>query len=110
MALDVFNEKSTRFVNLSFKDEEGNAVPPISPTTYTLHDEETGNIINGREDVDVPNLASSIFLELEPDDNVIIDTSKKFEVHVLTVKWTYNTDKKDNQEFRFNVENLTKVT
>lgn len=108
--MDTFNEKSTGFVTLTFKDENGDAVVPIPPTTYTLHDEDTKNIINGREDIAVPGLASSIDLELEPADNVIVDTAKVFEVHVLTIKWTYNTDKKDNKEYRFNVENLTKVS
>lgn len=108
--MDIFEEKATGYVVLTFKDEDGNAVVPISPTTYTLHDESTGGIINGREDTTVPSLASSIDLELEPDDNVIVTTSRTYEVHILTIKWTYNTDKKGTQEYRFAVENLTKVT
>lgn len=108
-ATDVFNEKETGFVTLTFTDEDGSAVTPDS-ATYTLHDEDTKDIINSREDTAVPGLASSTNLELTPDDNVLVDASKVYEVHILTIKWTYNTDKKGTQEYRFNVKNLTKVS
>lgn len=108
MSLPSFNEKTTGFVNLAFTDEDGDAVAPDS-ATYTLYDEVSGDIINSRDDTAVPGLASSVDLELEPDDNAIIDSNTVRETHVLLVKWVYDTDKEGKDNYRFVVENLTKV-
>ncbi len=108
-AVDIFNEKSTRFTNLAFRDENGNAVVPDS-ATYTLYDEETEKIINSRNATPIASLAASVDLELEPDDNVLVDSDKHMEAHILFVAWIYNTNKVGHDEFRFWVRNLTKVT
>lgn len=108
MTTDVFNEKETGYVTLVFTDEDGVAVVPDS-ATYTLYDEASGAIINSRNQTAISGLASSIELELESDDNVIVG-SDLYEPHILMIEWTYNTDKKGKDEYRFNVKNLTKVT
>lgn len=109
MAIDVFNEKETGYVALTFTDEEGAAVTPDS-ATYTLYDEASKNTINSRDQIVISGLASSIDLELEPDDNVIVNNTKTYEIHILLVEWIYNTDKKGKDEYRFSVKNLVKVT
>ncbi len=106
---DIFNEKTTGYVNLTFKDEDGNAVVPDS-ATYTLYNEATGAVINSRDAVNISGLASNYDLELTPADNVLFDADKIREIHILMVEWTYNTDKKGKDEYRFAVENLAKVS
>lgn len=105
---DIFNEKTTGYVNLSFKDEDGNAVVPDS-ATYTLYNEANAEIINGREDTEISGVTNDFDLELTPDDNIIVRNNEIRETHVLMIEWTYNTDKKGKDEYRFAVENLTKV-
>ncbi len=107
--MDTFNEKTTGYITLAFTDEDGTAVTPDS-ATYTLYNEATGAIINSRDAVSISGLASSYDLELTPDDNVIVDVTKIREAHILMIEWTYNTDKKGKDEYRFKVENLTKVS
>lgn len=107
--IDIFNEEETGYITLAFTDEDEAAVTPDS-ATYTLYNEENGGIINNRNATVIPGLATSIDLELEPDDNVLIDSDKDTEAHILFVQWVYNTDKVGHEEFRFYVRNLTKVT
>ncbi len=109
MTTDTFNEGETGYVNLAFTDEDETAVVPDS-ATYTLYNEVTGAVINSRSAIVIGSLAASIDLELEPDDNVIVDSSKSLEAHILFVQWVYNTDKVGHEEYRFFVRNLTKVT
>lgn len=108
MTTNTFDEEETGYVNLAFTDEDGTAVIPDS-ATYTLYDEVSGGIINDRTAVDIGSLAASVDLELEPDDNVIVDTDKTYEAHVLLVEWIYNTDKQGKEIYRFTVQNLAKV-
>lgn len=107
--IDTFEEESTGYITLAFTDEDGTAVTPAS-ATYTLYDEITESIINSRNATSISGLDTSVDLELEPDDNVIVTTGKNEETHILFVQWVYNTDKVGHDEFRFAVSNLTKVT
>lgn len=109
MAVDIFNEGETGFITLAFTDEDEVAVTPDS-ATYTLYNEETGAVINNRTAVVIGSLASSIDLELTPADNVLVNSSKIKEAHILFVQWVYNTNKVGHEEYRFWVRNLTKVT
>lgn len=108
MAIE-FNEKETGFVTLDFTNEDGDAVAPDS-ATYTLYNERDKTIINGRNQINIVGVTASFDLELEPNDNVIVDTSRDEEQHVLLVEWVYNTDKRGKQQVRIRVVNLTKVT
>lgn len=108
MAIE-FNEQETGFITLDFTNEEEVAVSPDS-ATYTLYNERDKTIINGRNQTDIAGVTASFNLELEPDDNVIVDTGRDEEQHVLLVEWIYNTDKLGKQQVRIRVVNLTKVT
>lgn len=108
-AVDIFNEEETGFINLAFTDEDEAAVTPDS-ATYTLYDEETAGIINSRNATAIGALATSVDLELTPDDNIIVTAGNDTEAHILFVQWVYNTDKVGHEEFRFYVRNLIKVT
>jgi hypothetical protein len=106
---NVFNEKETGYVTLTFTDEDDTAVIPDS-ATYTLYNKASGAIINNREDTAISSLAASIDLELVPNDNAIIDDTLESEEHVLFIKWVYNTDKQGKEEYCFYVKNLSKVS
>ncbi|MEE9356529.1 MAG: hypothetical protein V3U75_13140 [Methylococcaceae bacterium] len=107
--MDIFNERTTGYVNLAFKDEDGNAVAPDS-ATYTLHNTDANkSIINDRENTTISSPTASYDLELTPVDNAIQDDAKVREVHALLVKWVYNTDKQGKDVYKFAVENLDKV-
>jgi hypothetical protein len=111
-ATNVFNEKETGYITLTFTDEDDNAVTPDS-ATYTLYNEADNAIINSREGTTISPLAASVDIELTPSDNVIVDTAldnNVYEIHVLMIEWVYNTDKQGKDEHRFNVKNLTKVS
>lgn len=108
MAIE-FNEGETGFLTLAFTDQDGDPITPDS-AAYTLYNEKDSAIINSRNATAIGSLAASVDLELTPADNVIVDTERETEQHVLYVRWVYNTDKVGQQEQEFNVINLTKVT
>jgi len=109
-------EQSDAFVKLTLKDEDGSAlgVGAINSLTWTLYDEETGGIINSRQDQAETVTANPHYLRLEPDDNVIVTVTKDAEVHVLEVKYAYNSARANGltarKEIRLIVEDLEKVS
>lgn len=65
----------------------------ITSAQLTLRDDETGAVINGRENLDVLDKidATGLFhMALTPEDNVIVTATKDEEIHVATVTivWT----------------------
>ena len=103
-------EKSTYVVTAAFKDEDGDAVTPNSGLTWTLTD-ESGNIINLREDVDISS-ASSVNIVLTGDDLKWLAGVNKW--RVVTIEGTYDstlgTGLSFRDEVRFEIENLVAVS
>lgn len=113
-ALDEYNEGDDGAIELVFTDEVDNAVVPIS-AKYTLYDETTKDVLNSRENVVLSGLASTMYLLLTPDDNIIHnDPNGVEEIHVVEVEFVYNSslgnDRKRRKPFRFIVKNLVKVS
>lgn len=104
-------EKSTVVFTAAFTDEDGDAVVPTA-ITWTLSD-DTGNIINSREDVNVDTPASSIDIVVYGDDLAIIgdddDGARR-----LTISATYTSDLQAGlplkDSAKFTVTNLAAVS
>lgn len=112
--LDEFNEGDDGAIKLVFTDEDGDPVTPTS-ASYTLYDEKTQDALNGREDVALSSLASTMHLLLTPADNVIHGNPDIVEeIHVVEVKFVYTSSlgagRIRRKKFRFIVKNLAKVS
>ena len=75
-------ENSSYVVTVAFEDEDGDAVIPET-ITWTLRDEDTGSIVNSREDISIGTPAASNDVLLKGDDlEPLTLTSKKLIFHV----------------------------
>lgn len=94
------NELSTFLWEGTLKNEFGVALGPtdLATLTCTLVDEDTGAIINGRDNQNVLNAnnftlttasISNISWDTPEADNPIIDDTKETEIHIATIKWTF---------------------
>ena len=49
-------------------------------------------------------------ITIEADENTILNADSEYEERVLTVKWFYNNNsREENEEYRFRVKNLIGV-
>lgn len=101
-------EQSTFLILVSFVDAQGSEIIPTA-ANWTLTD-RYGTVINGRQHVDVINLAAEIGILLKGDDLQVVPSGV---TRVLTVEAYYDSilgvglPVKD--ECRFEVQNLLKV-
>lgn len=91
-------ERSTQKYTATIKDEADAAIAGTSLTTLTLtlYDEETGTILNGRDDQNVLNAnnvtvdgAGLLTWTMQPLDNQIVTTALAQERHLALFEWTY---------------------
>ena len=88
---DYAVEKSTYIVTMNFQDENEESVTPTA-ATWTLTD-ESGNVINSRDDVALSGLAAEMEVVLSGDDLALADGfSGNAEKRIFTVEATYNSD------------------
>lgn len=81
-------EDSSYVVTVNFEDEDGDPVTPDS-IDWTLRDDDTGSVVNSREDVAVAVPASTIYIVLYGDDlEPLTLDSKKL---LLTVSAVYDS-------------------
>lgn len=102
-------EGSTFVVNIAPTDEDGNAVTPITGA-WTLT-EENGDVINGRKDVAIDSLSTSMDIVLSGDD--LPGGNQQERTLVLTFEGTYNSSLGSglplNDEVRFTLVSLVGV-
>ena len=100
-------DKSTYVVNCAFKDEDGSAVVP-NTLKWTLTD-DSGTVINSREDVEVGVPAASYDIVLSGDDLKYSDGRHR----ILTIEATYDSDAGDGlplkESAKFMVDDLIVV-
>ena len=113
MSLEVVEGTSPRLIG-TVRDGAGIAKPgaQLTTLTVTLYNQETGLVINGRQDFDIKPFvdgAGVLTWDMDIADQPIMDDSKVSEVHVALVKCTYPTNKGFKQEVRFTVRNLAQV-
>lgn len=107
-------EESTGKITIAFTDEDDNAVIP-STITWTLTD-ESGTIINEREDIAVAVPASTINIGLSGDDLAFQSGESGDSVfRIFTIEWTYTSvdlgsDLPGKDSLKFPLVNLVAVT
>lgn len=101
------------------QDENGVAIPAASILTLKmwLYVRSTGEIINNRDGVNVLNAnggtvdgSGNFTLVLDPADNEFQGTSGGTEVHVMLLRWTYNTNRAGSYEEWIQVTDQPKVS
>lgn len=116
------NEKTTFLYTGTLVDENGVSLGPIdmSTLTVTLYDQDTGAIINGRNNqnalnannfVLTANASGNLTWDSLPADSPIINLAKETEVHIALLQWTFATGTKaGRKEIAIRVVNLNLVT
>lgn len=105
--MEYVNEKTSCKIRVTFKDEDKAAVTPSSGT-YSLYDELSGTVI----------LAPTAFtptsnihdFNISATQNQIIDSTKAFEVKLLTLTYNYGISKSGTEEYRYRVRNLNRIS
>ena len=105
MSLDVVNERSTAYLAVSFYDKAGALSAPTS-ITYTIR-HENGTVIRGPVTVAA---SEGVEITLDTNDNAIINTSGKSEIHVVTITGTYGVNDAIVSAFRYQVNRIDAVT
>jgi hypothetical protein len=108
------------FLTHSIVDQDGAAIAAadLDTLTLTLYDEFSGDVINERDAQDVLNANGTtvnslggVEIYLEPDDNIITDSDRYREWHVVELVWTYTpsgTTLTGKSVLKFKVWNHTK--
>ena len=100
--MDEVREKSQAFLTVTFKDKGGTATNPTSPK-YRIDDLLTGDSIKALTALSPSS--GVVEITIEASENAMVDATLDFEVHRVTV-----TSDQVNEEFRFRVRNLKKVS
>jgi len=100
--MDEVREKSQAFLTLTFKNKAGTAANPTSPQ-YRIDDLLSGTAIAAL--ASVSPTAGVIEVTITAAQNAMVDSSLDYEVHRVTV-----TSDEVNEEYRFRVRNLAKVS
>lgn len=103
--LDEVNERSTSFITVTFKDEDGNPVTPDA-ATYRL-DNVSRPITAILPATSFPSLATSVDIEITSDQNQIFRNRNKEEIREMTVEFDYDSGTKHGTaKYRYKVLNL----
>ena len=110
---DYLVEESTGGITAHFKDEDDQSFTPVT-ATWTLTD-ESGSVINSRENIVIASLATNNTIVLFGDDLAFQSGESGNAVsRKLTIKGTYNSSdfgngKPFNDQLTFPIFNLTAV-
>ncbi len=97
-------EKSVAYLTVTFKDRYGALVTP-SWASWQVHDPENNTVL--LIETAIAPLASSVTLTLTSAINTFIDPTHAEEVRRVTVKASGTVSTVANDEFDYNVINLT---
>lgn len=122
--LDCINERSSALYTAYLRDPNDAPVviAQLSGLELTLHDPETGDIINSRDGQDVLNdndvtvvdvtvngeTIAKVSWSIQPGDTVVVDDTKLKETRVALFKYVWNGGQ-HHHEYRFQVRNLAQV-
>lgn len=117
---EIFPEKATRGIEITFKNSDGDEVVPNSANwslTTAPSYRDQGVVINGRDGVTISGLSSSITLILSGEDLKILEdeTEYKYVRRALLVEYKYDDPNlgngvSDKLQYIFRLENLYNVT
>lgn len=106
--MDTVNEKTSYFVTISFKDEDGVAVTPTA-AYYSLYCETTKYEILA--ETAIGGLDTSVEVIVTSTQNAIRNVANKKEQRLMTVRFTYSGGAYQGiSEYRWNVANLKRIT
>jgi hypothetical protein len=123
---ELINEQSTPIVEVELKDQDGNAINTLSELELTYYDKKSGDIINGREAMNVLNQDGITFSQglirwrLSIEDTSIQGQVSEFdseqpserwkEVHTALFKYKFNSGiDQDWIQVQLQIINLEKV-
>jgi len=92
-------EQSTYLITITYKDEDGNAVTPVT-STWTLTDTD-GNVINEREDVAIASPSTADTVTLSGSDLTVIDGDRDL---IFTAEGTYTSSTVTASAFKASVK------
>lgn len=105
-------ENGTFAITVSFTDEDGNAVVPNSPLTWSLTKSDRVTIVNSREDVQITPPATTVTILLTGDD-LAKDAGQLVSWRYLVIEGTYNStlgnDLPLKDHLRFPIVDIAKV-
>jgi hypothetical protein len=101
----TITEGSTAYLSVSLKDKAGALAAPAS-LSYSLTCMTTGAVL--RQDVPLAP-ASQVEITLTPADNAIQSQANLYEIRRVTVKAGYGAADALNEEYEYQVKNLTGV-
>lgn len=99
------NERTTLILTVSFFDEDEVAVTPDS-ATYRIDSLQGNRGTAVLAATAISPLSTTATLEITSNQNQIIRQRNPFEIKVVTVEFTYDTDKHGTAEYRYKVLNL----
>lgn len=99
--MDIVNEGSAFSIQVTFRDQDGNAIVPTS-IQYRI-DNEDGTELKGATSV---SPASTVEILITENETRILDPRNGMEKRYLLIEFTYGT-KKGKELYVFGVRNLT---
>lgn len=116
-------EEATAFLTTVARDTDGVGIPAASldALTVTLYDEESGDIINTRDQQSILNEqggtvdgVGNVSLRLDPADTPILDDTLTHEWHIALFEWNWQVGSPPvsyygKAEVKHKVRNLEKV-
>jgi hypothetical protein len=97
---------SNSFLDVQFKDDLGKLVVPTSGV-YNIVDAESGTVI--LEDTKFTPIISTYTIEIEPEQNILLDTNNDEEEHIVNVSFTYSGGKIGIGVYKYKVLKVEKV-
>lgn len=101
----VVTERTTCYLNVSFKDKAGCPQAPVS-CTWKAHDLESGKELQAETPI-AP--AGTVEIEIPPAVNVIQVHAKPYEIRLITIRAVYGAADEINAAYSYRVANLVKV-
>lgn len=103
--MENVNEKTTYFVTVTFRDEDGVLVTPTT-AFYSLYCDTTKYEILA--ETALTALDTSKEITVTATQNAILDNTNKEEERIMTVRFTY-TGGQGTDEYRWKVINLKRI-
>src|SRR5262245_16905218 len=115
-------EASTGIYTCSLVDEAGSAIDPgfLDSLVVTAYDLDSHEIVNARDQQNIlnanngtvvtapgPPVTTTVTLELQPEDTVILNQNRVIEYRVLAFRWTWDSSRRSAAHVvQFGIENV----
>src|SRR5262245_64846184 len=115
-------EGSSGLYSFTLVDEAGDAIDAgfIDTLTLTLYDRDSDEIVNARDGQNIlnvndgsvttdpgPPVTTTVILEIQPEDTVILNQNRVIEYRVLSFRWTWDAGNRTaGHVIQFGIENV----